>query len=205
MGSDLVLLDDPHFIIDLMYARFDNMVGRPVYREIGYGSDAYMRPETKEALLSLIPVLEKSGQKMRIRDAYRPPLAHRLMLGIVPVGLFAATCEASNHCHGTALDVCLTDADGNDLDYPTRIDAYEERFQKQVLNGDFSQYAEHLKKAAHDCPDATEKQKGNREFLKELMETHGFTSLPYEWWHYDLTGKEKYPMIEWMPDRPFDF
>lgn len=196
MKNELVLFDDPHFIIDLMYARENNMVGRAVYKELNYGNKAYMRPETKEALLSLIPVLEKNGYKMRICDAYRPPLAHQIMLNIVPkAGLFAESSEASNHCHGTAVDVCLTDMNGNNLDYPTEIDAYEERFRKQVLNDDFSEYAGHLKKAAHGYPDASPEQIKNREFLKELMEAHGFESLSYEWWHYNLNGWERYPVI----------
>ena len=197
-NTELVMFADKHFIIDLMYARRNNMLGQAVYEKIGFGNRAYMRKNVAEKLLSLIPVLEENNCKMRICDAYRPPLAHLKMLEIIPrKGFFAATPERSNHCHGTAVDVCLTDINGNNLDYPTEVDAYEEKYCRQVLEGNFDEFFEHLKKARHDYNDAAEPQIKNREFLKNLMETHGFSSIEHEWWHYNIADYAAYPMIEW--------
>lgn len=191
-------MEDPHFIIDIMYARKNNMSGQAVYKDVGYGNNAYMRPQMKQALLSLIPVLEENRLKMRVCDAYRPPAAHRRLLEIIPVeGFFAKDYNLSNHCHGTAVDVCLTDLEGNNLDYPTEIDAYDERFRQQILQKQFSEFFEHLKKARHDYAGASPKQIKNREFLKNLMETHGFEAIPHEWWHYNLAGWRNYPVIKW--------
>jgi len=196
--TPLIELTDKHFIIDMMYARPDNMTGRAVYQEIGYGNHAYMHKDTAERLLSLIPVLEAHKLKMRICDAYRPPLAHNKLLEIIPMeGFFAKDYQRSNHCHGTAVDVCLTDLFGNNLIYPTNIDAYEKKYQQQVLNNDFSAFTQHLIKARHDYMDAIPKALQNRLFLKELMETHGFSSIMHEWWHYNLQGYENYPLIDW--------
>ena len=90
--NNLVLFENEHFIIDMMYARLNNMVGQAVYKEIGFGNKAYVHPVVREALLSLIPELERRKCKMRICDAYRPPLAHKKMLQIVPIkGFFADT------------------------------------------------------------------------------------------------------------------
>ena len=200
MDSNLVLLDDPHFIIDMMYARPDNMSGRPIYEEIGFGGKAYLHKDAQKALLLAVPFLEQHNLKMRICDAYRPPIAHLKFLEIFPrshVKLFAETAEKSNHCHGTAIDVCLTDLQGHNLPYPTEIDAYEKRFQEQASNGHFTEYEKHLQKARHDYMDATPAALKNRQVLKELMENIGFESIPHEWWHYNLKGWQNYPLIEW--------
>ena len=196
--ENLVLFKHPRFITDMMYARKNNMTGQAVYRNIGYGNKAYMHKDMAEALLKIVPILEQNNLKMRICDAYRPPVAHQKMLEIIPFqGFFAATPERSNHCHGTAIDVCLTDANGNNLAYPTEIDAYEPQFQKQVCSGDFSEFMTHLKKARHDYMEAPAEALENRAFLKSLMESYGFEAISHEWWHYNLHGWQSYPVIDW--------
>lgn len=200
--SELIQLTDSHFIIDMMYARTNNMVGCAVYEDINYGNVAYMHRDTLNALLKVVPFLEKNGLKMRICDAYRPPVAHKKLLKIIPrskAKFFAETPETSNHCHGTALDVCLTDIDGNNLLYPTEIDAYEKRFQEQVSKGLFTEFERHLQKARHNYMEALPEATANRRLLKKLMENIGFEAIPQEWWHYNLRGWQNYPMIEWWP------
>lgn len=126
-----------------MHERTNNMVGCAVYKEIGYGNIAYMHKDMLSTLLKIVPFLEKNKLKMRICDAYRPPIAHQKLLEIIPrykAKFFAQTPEKSNHCHGTALDVCLTDINGNNLLYPTEIDAYEKRFQEQITKGIFVEF-----------------------------------------------------------------
>lgn len=197
--ENLLKFEHPLFIIDMMYARKNNMTGRAVYEEIGYGNNAYMHKDTAAALLRAVPILREKNLKMRICDAYRPPLAHQKMLEIIPFkGFFAATPERSNHCHGTAVDVCLTDANGNNLPYPTEIDAYEPQFQQQVCAGDFAEFQDHLKKARHDYSEASTEALENRAFLRSLLESCGFEAIPHEWWHYNLSGWQKYPVIDWQ-------
>jgi len=194
----LVLFSHPRFIVDMMYAKKSNMTGRAVYEEIGYGNQAYMHEDVKNALLKLVPFLEKNHLKMRIADAYRPPMAHQKLLEIIPFqGFFAATPERSNHCHGTAVDVCLTDEDGQPLEYPTAIDAYEKCFQEQVCAGHFDEFKAHLKKARHDYMDASAEAIKNRTRLKELMESAGFEAIAHEWWHYNIKNWQDYPVVEW--------
>lgn len=198
--NELILLNDDHFIVDMMYARSNNMVGCAVYQEIGFGNVAFLRNEALQKLLALIPELDKMHVKMRVCDAYRPPVAHERLLEIIPrskAKFFAATPERSNHCHGTAVDVCLTDFNGNNLVYPTEIDAYEEKYSKQVLNGQFADFDKHLIKARHDYMDAASEAIENRERLKSMMESVGFESIMHEWWHYNLKGWQNYPMVEW--------
>ena len=196
--SALVLFENEHFIADLMYARANNMLSRPVYEEVGFGNKLYMHKDVAERLLSLVPKLEKMGCKMRICDAYRPPIAHIKCVEVVPIqGFFKADYKMSNHCHGTAVDVCLTDLEGNNLVYPTEVDAYTPEFAAQVAEGKFEAFQAHLKKARHDYMEAEPEAIRNREELKNLMESHGFRAISHEWWHYDLVGWQNYPVIEW--------
>ena len=194
--TQLVLFEDSHFIIDLMYAKKENMFGRAVYEETGYGNKAYMHKDVKNALLRLIPFLEQNNLKMRLCDAYRPPLAHEKMQELIPFpGFMALSPELSNHCHGTAVDVCLTDINGHNLIYPTEVDAYEKTFQQQVAAGDFAEFKIHLQKARHDYNEASPEAVKNRQQLKSLMESVGFESIPHEWWHYNLKYWQNYPLI----------
>lgn len=200
MGENLVQLTDDHFIADMMYARSNNMIGRAVYTEIGYGNKICIHRDVRDALLRLIPFLEEHHFKMRICDAYRPPIAHQKMLEIIPFeGFFAATPEYSNHCHGTAVDVCLTDINGDNLCYPTEIDAYEKRFQEQVCAGKYEEFQLFLLKARHDYTKVSFEALQNRQQLKILMESVGFESIPHEWWHYNIKNWQSYPIINWSP------
>ena len=158
--QNLVLVEHPLFIVDMMYARTDNIVGRAVYVDIGFGNKAYVHKDVWDALLKIVPFLDAYNFKLRICDAYRPPLAHKKLLEIVPMsGLFAANEEKSNHCHGTAVDVCLTDKNGKNLKYPTQIDAYEKCFQEQISEGKFDEFAANLQKARHDYMEASAEKK----------------------------------------------
>ncbi len=194
----LTVIDDNHFIADAMYARSNNILKRSVYQEVGFGNQILVHPDVKNALLSLIPELDRLKCKMRICDAYRPPIAHQKCIETIPIkGFFAADYRKSNHCHGTAVDVCLTDMEGNNLVYPTEIDAYDPIFAEQLAQGQLDSFQEHLIKARHDYCGATLEAIQNRETLKQLMETHGFESIPHEWWHYNIKGWQNYPVIEW--------
>lgn len=197
MNNNLVLVDNPYFIVDMMYATPDNMSGKAVYMSFPQQNKAYLHKNAYQALLSVIPELAKHHYRMRIRDAYRLPQAHQALFEAVPIpGFFKADYKTSNHCHGTAVDVCLTDENGNNLAFPTEVDAYTKEFQQQVAAGQFAEFQKHLQKARHDYMDADSEALKNRAFLKALMESHGFESIPHEWWHYNLKGWQDYPIID---------
>lgn len=198
-SEELVEIKGERFIIDLMYTQVENMMRCPVYKKIGFGNKAFVRKELWEKLEKIIPILETRKQKLKIFDAYRPPIAHMMMREIIPMqGFFAKCAESSQHCHATAIDCCLTDENGIELSYPTKVDAYELKYAKQILDGKTDEFMEHLKTARHDYQDAHKKKEiANREDLKELMGNIGLESLPHEWWHYNLSGGKETPVIEW--------
>lgn len=202
MTESLVEINNPHFIIELMYADTkQNMTGRPVYREIGFGNRGLVHKDLWAKLEKLIPWLEEHKRKLKVFDAYRPPLAHQKLREVIPQpGFFAIDPSVSPHCRATAVDVCLTDKNGVELEYPTLVDAYDPHYAAQVQNGQSEAFFEYLKKARHDYEGAAAQALQNRFDLKKLMEGIGLKALPHEWWHYELPdGREdaKYPMIYW--------
>lgn len=201
MNKNLIEIEGSRFIIDMMYARCDNMAGVDVYQQIGLGNHAYVHRDMWEKLQKLIPFLEQNYLKMKICDAYRPPIAHKKLKEIIPMpGFFIATPELSQHCHGTAIDVVLTSEEGEELPYPTLVDAYHPQYALEVQHGQTENFFKHLQKARHDYENPQMKEEiANRKFLKNLMVSGGFDSIPHEWWHYNLpNGKsDAYPMIEY--------
>ncbi|MCM1322708.1 MAG: hypothetical protein NC218_00805 [Acetobacter sp.] len=193
-----VKISDERFIVDLMYARLDNMCGRAIYQEIGWGNVAVVHQDLWERLRLLIPVLKRNDMKMKIFDAYRPPVAHRKMREIISIdGFFAETPERSQHCSGTAVDVCLCDENGREFSYPTKVDAFDCRLRAQVLAGDVAAFREHLKKARQDFVSGMyEKEIKNRDFLRQVMAEIGLEPICSEWWHYNLP---KNGISEYLP------
>lgn len=198
-----VKIEGHPFIVEMMYARTDNMVSRAVYDEIGWGNLAVVHEDVWQCLQKAIPVLNKFHYKIKICDAYRPPLAHHLMKSIVPMkGFFAADAAHSQHCHATAVDVCLCDEAGKELAYPTLVDAYRPDFAKEIAAGNSVNFKRHLLQARHDYKDDVDSECiKNRVFLRKLMEYSGLLAINHEWWHYDLPqGKsEKYPLVNLNP------
>lgn len=200
MNNLVEIKNDDNFIIDMMYASLkNNMTGVAVYEEIGLGNRAFVHKDMWEKLKQVVPYLQAHNLKMKICDAYRPPIAHARMKEIIPQpGFFASSPERSQHCHGTAVDVCLCDKNGNELVYPTKVDAFDAGYAKQVQSGNVVPFFEYLKKARHDYDGAETLALNNRGELRRLMESIGLESISSEWWHYDLpNGRgENYPVID---------
>lgn len=198
---NLVLIDDERFIVRLMYATPENMASTAVYQEFGISEkEAYVHKELYDALLKLIPILEEKKLKLKIFDAFRPPLAHERLRDIVPIqNFFASKPERSNHCRGTAVDVCLCNENGTELEYPTAVDGYTAEFAAEVKNGNPQNFITHLEKARHDYYDNCNSiASANRDYLKKIMSEAGFEAIPHEWWHYNLRTILPYPMIDYQ-------
>lgn len=201
-GKDFpyVKISGERFIVDLMYARNDNMTGRAIYREIGWGNLGVVHIDLWNRLKQLEKTLQQRKLKLKVCDAFRPRLAHEMMKKIIPMkGFFADYAEKSQHCLGTAVDVCLCDEEGRELRYPTKVDAYDAELSRQVVCGNTEAFKKHLEKARQDYyEDGIENEIKNRNFLRELMQDIGLEPISHEWWHYNLpdgTG-ENYPMID---------
>lgn len=193
--NHLTLIGNERFLVNLMYATSENITQIPVYQDFGL-SQAYVHHDVYEALLKLVPTLKKEKLKLKFYDAYRAPEAHRKLRQLVPINGFFASCpEASLHCRGTAVDVCLCDEAGVELAYPTPVDCYLPQFAKDIQSQNTQAFFDYLQHARHDYTEASIEETNNREYLKALMESVGFESIIHEWWHYNFKNGQSYPLI----------
>ena len=199
------------FTVDMMYAGVNNMLRTNIYERVGLGNRCFVCDDMYACLQRLAPMLRQRGLKLKICDAYRPPLAHRLMKEIIPMsGFFAAEPEKSQHCHASAVDVSLINAaTGQELDFPCKVDAYTPYFAEEVTNGRWDEFRTHLEKAQYSWIGSSPQDAAliaNRSLLRDLMEQAGLQALEHEWWHFNLPDKDKYPMVDFsLVDGQFCF
>src|SRR5690606_33635909 len=94
----------------------------------------------------------------------------------------ANPAKRPRHGLGLAIDVGLMNAQGNLLDMGTPFDhfgplAHTDKEEELVAQGKLSR-----------------EQVKNRQALRSLMQSAGFTQLSHEWWHYDVLPKAVSPV-----------
>ena len=180
------LIDD--VILDIRYAGTHNFVGDVID---GYEAPyAVMTVQAAEKLKAAAEEFRSLGYRVKIFDAYRPQSAVRHFVRwsadaedmrmqaefypeykkkslLVDQGYIARN---SSHCRGSAIDLTITDLDGNEIDMGTGFDYFG-------------------KLAWHGAKGVTEQQAQNRLALKTVMEKHGFRCFGHEWWHYKLMNE----------------
>jgi D-alanyl-D-alanine dipeptidase len=177
LEPDLVELStlDPALQLDIRYATNNNFLGVPFYRY----PRAYLQRPAAQALLNAHLELRGKGLGLLIFDAYRPWFVTKMFWDATP-GQYkqyvANPADGSRHNRGAAVDLTLYDLKtGQPLVMPSGYDEFRE-------------------KAHSDYPGGTRPQRENRDLLREVMEKHGFSVYPYEWWHFDFRGWEQYPI-----------
>jgi D-alanyl-D-alanine dipeptidase len=188
----------PGVIVQMNYATTDNFTGEvvPGYR----AQKALLAKEAAELLANVQKEALSSGLSLKIFDSYRPKKAVQFFIEwaekresnpelkqlyyprytrkeILDNGFIA---RQSSHSRGSAVDLTLVDLKtGNELDMGTIFDYFDE--------------ASHTDSAKVDY-----EQKKNRQILKSMMESAGFSNFRQEWWHYSLRPGP-------YPDQYFDF
>ncbi len=175
----------PDVILDIRYAGTHNFVGDPID---GYEAPfAILTNEAAEALKEAADEFRAMGYRVMIFDAYRPQRAVRHFVRwsqdrddtrmqaefypefrkkslLVDQGYIARN---SAHCRGSAIDMTITDLDGNPLDMGTGFDYFG-------------------KLAWYGAKGVTAEQAANRDLLRSVMKRHGFKPFDHEWWHFRL-------------------
>ena len=174
--SDLVDITSVNesIILDIRYATPDNFLGKAVYP----APRCFLRPAVAARLDSIQRELQTMGLGLKIFDGYRPYSITELMWQILPDDRYVANpANGSRHNRGAAVDLTLDDSMGTELTMPTAFD-------------DFSE------KAAHGYMDLPEDILKNRALLKQIMEKYGFKPIKTEWWHYDISNYQDYPIMD---------
>lgn len=160
--------------IDLIYAGPDNLAGKQIYQD----PRCLLHPDAEVCLRKASQLAQQAGLTLRILDAYRPPYAQHLLWAALPDSEYVRDpALGSHHSRGVAVDLTLIDAHGNALDMGTGFDDMREKSH---------QFHE-------DLPPPVQQ---NRLILLGIMLASGFTYIDSEWWHYELPGAERYPLID---------
>jgi zinc D-Ala-D-Ala dipeptidase len=160
-------LVNPNIILDIRYATNNNFLGFPVYPKPA----CYLHKEVAEALNQVQTELSLIRLGLKVFDGYRPLSVQQVMWDTVQDERYVSNPAKNKgrHTRGTAIDLTLVDCNGSELEMPTDFDDFTER-------------------AHSEYPKVSEVAAYNREFLKNIMEKHGFQGFSTEWWHFDFNG-----------------
>jgi D-alanyl-D-alanine dipeptidase len=166
---DATLFSD-EFLLKIRYATKDNFVDTILYP----CAKCLLRYEVLKDLLKAQTEFKSMGYKVKLYDCYRPFSVQKLMWEKVPVvGLVANPATGLRHNRGSAVDISLTDLQGNDIDMGTEHDDLSKK-SKTFYQG-FSDTVFQ-----------------NRIFLRKVMEKHNFKGINSEWWHFSHNCGTKY-------------
>jgi zinc D-Ala-D-Ala dipeptidase len=178
LEPDLVELTklDSSLEIDIRYSTTRNVMRYQFYAE----PRAFMQRPAAEALVRAQMSVRVVGLKLVILDAYRPWYVTWMLYEATPdrqkrfVGI---PVYGSCHNRGCAVDLTLRDVKtGELLHMPSGYDEFTER-------------------AHADYDGGTDEERANRDYLRRVMEEHGFAVHGYEWWHFDFVGYENHPIM----------
>lgn len=161
--------------LDLRYATTNNFTHQKVYRS----SRCFLTRGTAEKLKAVALDLQHEGLGLKIYDGYRPLAVQKRVWALVPDERYVADPKkGSRHNRGAAVDLTLVNLEtGKELTMPTGFDDFSER-------------------AHRDYDRLPQPVLENRRKLQESMEARGFIGMPTEWWHFDDTNWQKYPILD---------
>lgn len=166
---------NPNIRVQLMYATSDNFTGKVIYKSC---AKAYLLQHVAEALSSVQKELECQGLGLLIWDAYRPLQGQQALWDVCPDARFVYPPEkGGKHTRGTTVDLTLVDLKtGALLEMPTGFDSF-------------------TPEAGSSYPNLSPIALKNRTILQHVMEKHGFSKIPNEWWHFDYKNWQNYPSL----------
>ena len=189
--SDTSLVEITHFRgvrMDLRYATFENVTGHDLYCGV---QRAFVHKDAAEKLRRAVKIMERQmpGSSLVIFDASRPLYAQealrRTVRGTPYSAYVSSPATGGLHNFGLALDLGLTDGDGNLLDMGTDFDSFE-RCAGKVGEAE-----------ALESGRLTPEQLDNRNKLRRIMKAAGWVTLDSEWWHFNAFPskyvRENYP------------
>ncbi|MEZ5346392.1 MAG: M15 family metallopeptidase [Pyrinomonadaceae bacterium] len=173
---ELIKLDNT-IKLDIRYARSDNFVGRPVYKE----ARAFLQKDAAQALVRVHRKIGSEGFGLIIFDGYRPWSVTKIFWDVVEEHQrkFVADPEfGSKHNRGCAVDLSMYNLNsGRLVEMPSDFDEFNE-------------------KASPDYEGGSKEETANRDFLRVNMESEGFSVNPKEWWHFDYKTWQDYEIYD---------
>lgn len=174
---ELVTLD-PAIKLDMRYATTNNFTGQILYD----AARAFLVTPAARALVQASKAAQADGFGLTIFDAYRPWRITKKLWDATPAGpkknYVANPKRGSKHNRGCAVDLSLHRlSDGMLVEMPTEFDDFSEKAHRDYMGASTAALA-------------------NRAQLQSYMENVGFVGLSNEWWHFDFTGWEQFPVMD---------
>ncbi|MEY4134847.1 MAG: D-alanyl-D-alanine dipeptidase [Saprospiraceae bacterium] len=164
---------DASIRLDIRYATRNNFVGAQMYE----CARCFLRPAVARALVEVHKELRKKGLGLKLYDCYRPHAVQWALWKKVPNPQYVADPrKGSMHNRGSAIDLTLVDANGQELDMGTPYDFFGQE-------------------AYIDYTNLPKKVLENRKTLQSAMIAKGFRTTRTEWWHFSFT-KAAYPISD---------
>ncbi|KRP13900.1 MAG: hypothetical protein ABR95_12550 [Sphingobacteriales bacterium BACL12 MAG-120813-bin55] len=165
-------------LVQLKYSTTDNFMHRDMYGDL---EKAYLLPDAAQKLERAAQALLREYPDLRllVYDGARPHAIQQLMWDSVDlpqdlkVQFLSHPDQLSLHNYGAAVDITLSDANGNPLDMGTAYDDAA-RLSYPSLEATFLASGQ-----------LSEAQVANRRLLRRLMTEAGFTGIDSEWWHFN--------------------
>ena len=174
-GLVSVLQHAPNILIDLRYASNNNFTGKQIYNR----NICLLQEKTLNKLIAANKEFNSLGYKIKIWDAFRPQHIQLQLWDLVKDRRFIASpyIHWSRHNRGAAIDITLVDMNNKELEMPTGFDTFSI-------------------KAYRNSSDISLTAKKNSELLCSVMIKHGFKPIETEWWHFDDSEADTYPLID---------
>jgi len=154
-------------------ATSDNFVNKKMYS----ADIAMIQRSTGEKLRDAATIFGKAGYELVLWDAYRPYSVTIKLSDQVRNKLLTANPKfGSKHNRGAAVDVTLY-KNGEQVNMPT---------DSRILD---------LKHSARSSS-MTKEQRAFMDYLTDVMVEVGFTTYDGEWWHFNDSDWEKYPVMD---------
>lgn len=184
---------DSSIVVDLAYSDTSNFFGKDVY---GDYEKAFAQPIATKMLVEANARLKEINPDLRLKiyDSVRPRSIQWILWNSSDMPederrqYIAHPESGSIHNYGLAIDLTISDSEGNELDMGTGYD-------------DFRELA-HIDKEEELVSEGklTNHQVENRLLLRKVMTEAGFLTIRSEWWHFDALPRaqvlEEYVIIE---------
>ena len=188
---DISVLDST-IRVHLVYATPENFMGETVYTGI---TRAWLHPDAAQKLVTAQRLLKKDHPALTlvVYDAARPMSVQRKMWRLVrgtdKVNYVSNPSNGGGlHNYGMAVDVTILDPTGEPLPMGTPFDFFGE--EAHTNN----------EEALLASGKITRKEFDNRRLLRRIMNSAGFRTIPYEWWHFNACSRaearQSYPVLD---------
>lgn len=193
LGLVDILSLDSTLQVELRYSTLNNFTGKDMYGDL---NRCYLQKDVAEKLVKAQAELRHQYPyySLLVFDGARPVSIQQLMWDSVELSAMDRQKYLSNpanrslHNYGAAVDLTIIDETGHELDMGTPYDYFGELAHPRKETEYF------------ETGELTATQLANRELLRTVMRTAGFSRIETEWWHFNSTSRlhaaEIYPVIE---------